>query len=44
MPTLIKKRKKRTSIEYDIDGLIIPYHRKYGISRKKKVNDPFALP
>ena len=44
MPTLIKKRKKRTSIEYDSDGLIIPYHRKYGITRKKKVTDPFALP
>ena len=44
MPTLISKKKKRTSIEYDSDGLIIPYHRKYGITRKKKVTDPFALP
>ena len=44
MPTLITNKKKRTSIEYDSDGLIIPYHRKYGITRKKKVTDPFAIP
>ena len=44
MPTLITKKNKRTSIEYDSDGLIIPYHRKYGITRKKKVTDLFALP
>ena len=44
MPTLITKKKKRTSVEYDSDGLIIPYHQKYGITRKKKVTDPFALP
>ena len=44
MPTLITKKNKITSIEYDSDGLIIPYHRKYGITRKKKVTDPFALP
>ena len=44
MPTLISQKKKRTSIEYDSDGLSIPYHRKYGITRKKKVTDPFASP
>jgi hypothetical protein len=44
MSTSITKKKKRASIEYDSDGLIIPYHRKYGITRKKKVTDPFALP
>ena len=44
MPTLITKKNKRTSIEDDSDGFIIPYHRKYGITRKKKVTDHVALP
>ena len=44
MPNLIAKKKKRTSIEYDSDRLIIPYHLKYGITIKNKFTDPFALP
>ena len=44
MPALITKKNKRTYIEYDSDGLIISYHRKYYVARKNKATDPFALP